>query len=332
MHKSIKLPCSRVDLKVAKKVGRKEELRLSKASLDEQLAEELLDARVRRYYDEFPPSEKRLADLLLNFPGDITDYSASELCELANTSNAAASRFFRRIGYKDYNDARRQTREAKKWGAPLYQSHAQSSSDTPKNSSQIIDGHIQRELANLQRTLEGIDPNSLRDFAKAFHSSKRVMVLGYRNSRFLAEYFQRQLSLLRGDVTLHPGPAQSVAEELFDLGEGDLLIAIGMRRRTAILERTIDFAAQQGATVALIADPTAASLEKRVRWKFPCILHSTSAFDSYSSAMSVMTLLVNTALELDDKALDRLRRIENVHEQLAELHDNGVHVKHPGKL
>lgn len=280
----------------------------------------LLDARIREHYESIPPSEKPLADLLLSFPGNITDYSATELCKLAQTSKAAATRFFSRLGYKDFNDARRQTREAKKWGTPLYQSSRfEQIQKSHTTASEIIVNHINREQANLQRTLEGIDISKLRSLVNAICNKKRVLIVGYRNNRFLAEYLHRQLTLLRSNVTLHPGANQAIAEELFDINDDDLLIIFAMRRRTPILNKIIELAAQQNTPVALISDPTAATLEKRATWKLNCIVHGTSSFDSYSSVMSVLTLLVSSVCTESPGALDRLRAVESTHEQLGEL-------------
>lgn len=281
----------------------------------------LLDARIREHYESMPPSEKLLADFLLTFPGHIADYSATELCELAETSRAAASRFFSRLGYKDFNDAKRQAREAKKWGTPLYQTNtplAKSSSST----SQVISEHINREQTNIQRSLEGIEGATLRSIVNAIISHKRVMLVGYRNNHFFAEYFQRQLSLLRDGVTIHPSSHQTIAEELFDLSSDDLLIVFGFRRRTRILGDIIKLANKSGASTLLIADPTAAALEKRVEWKIECNVYSTSSFDSYSSVMSTLNLIINQVLSTSESTVERLRAIESVHEQLGELSDN----------
>src|SRR5215213_8390863 len=52
-------------------------------------------SRVRDQLHELPPTERRLADLVLDFPGELASYSASELAGLANVSNATVSRFIR---------------------------------------------------------------------------------------------------------------------------------------------------------------------------------------------------------------------------------------------
>ena len=277
-----------------------------------------LDSRIREHYENMPPSEKRLADLLLSFPGDVADYSASELCELAKTSKAAATRFFSRLGYKDFSDARRQAREAKNWGALNYQS----SSSRDKNSanvSELVAKHMEREQTNIQRTLEGIGSDTFSSLLKAITSKKRVLIIGYRNNRFLAEYFHRQLSILRDNVTLHPGANQSISEELFDITSDDMLIIFGMRRRTPIVEKIIQHAEKKNTQIALISDPTAASIEKYATWKLSCVIHSASTFDSYTSVMSVLNLLITQLVEKTPDASDRINTIEAAHSHFGEL-------------
>ena len=55
-------------------------------------------SRIRVHYQSLPPSERKLADLILDFPGDIAGYSATELAHLAGVSKAAATRLFQRLG------------------------------------------------------------------------------------------------------------------------------------------------------------------------------------------------------------------------------------------
>lgn len=44
-------------------------------------------ARVRAILPDLHPSERRLAEAVLDFPGDMAGYSASEIAELAGVSN-----------------------------------------------------------------------------------------------------------------------------------------------------------------------------------------------------------------------------------------------------
>ena len=277
-----------------------------------------LEARIHAHYAVLPPAEKRLGDLLLSFPGDIATYSAGELADAAGTSRAAASRFFQRLGYRDFNEARQQARDAKRWGSPVYLSSGGQAASGP--ASQPIADHLAQESHNLTRTLEAIRPDRLRDAVDAIAHARRVHVAGFRNSHMLAGYLQRQLQIVRPDVALLPKSGQTLAEDLVDIVEGDVLIMVGMRRRVGMVSRILEIARQQGARTLLLTDPSAAEPTHHANWTFSCEVRSQSLFDSYSAAMSVINLLCTSLFHHElNRGQERLKRIETLHDELDEL-------------
>ena len=68
--------------------------------------------RVRKHLDSLPVTERQLADFVLEFPGELASYAGNELAQLAGVSPSTVSRFIRRIGYANYEDARKQVRGA----------------------------------------------------------------------------------------------------------------------------------------------------------------------------------------------------------------------------
>ena len=64
-------------------------------------------ARVREAFASLHPTEKKLAEFVLDFPGELASYSASELARLSGVSNATVTRFIRRLGYTNFEAARR---------------------------------------------------------------------------------------------------------------------------------------------------------------------------------------------------------------------------------
>ncbi|RQU38934.1 MurR/RpiR family transcriptional regulator [Burkholderia cenocepacia] len=54
--------------------------------------------RIRSLMNELPATERRLAEFVLDFPGDLASYTGAELAELASVSKATVSRFVRRLG------------------------------------------------------------------------------------------------------------------------------------------------------------------------------------------------------------------------------------------
>ena len=66
--------------------------------------------RVRQALPSLHPAERRLGDFVCDFPGELASYSAQELAALAHVSKATVSRFVQRLGYENYEEARRHAR------------------------------------------------------------------------------------------------------------------------------------------------------------------------------------------------------------------------------
>lgn len=276
-----------------------------------------LEKRIEAHYESLPPAERRLGDLLLRFPGDIANFSATELAEMAGTSKAAATRLFRRLGYESFNELREEIRNASSWGSPIYIAEEVPPSN---NRGSIVAEQLRRDYENLSRTLESIDPKDFADIVEAIASARQVVVTGFRNSHILAFYFYRQLILLRTDVRLLPTSGQTMGEDLVDLGPEDLVVLIGLRRRVAAATKVMDLARRLGARCLLVADPSAAHIRRIATWTITCEVRGVSAFDSYTAAISVLNLLCTATLRHGGKAsYARLRRAEQIHDELEEL-------------
>ena len=72
----------------------------------ESLLKSLVES-VQGAYPELSGRERRVAELVLESPGDICMYPASELARLAGVSNSTVTRFVRRVGFDSYEEMRR---------------------------------------------------------------------------------------------------------------------------------------------------------------------------------------------------------------------------------
>lgn len=276
-----------------------------------------LEKRIEAHYESLPPAERRLGDLLLRFPGDIANFSATELAEMAGTSKAAATRLFRRLGYESFNELREEIRNASSWGSPIYIAEEAPPSN---NRGSIVAEQLRRDHDNLTRTLEGIDPGELAVIVEALASARQVAVIGFRNSHILAFYLYRQLILLRPGVRLLPTSGQTIGEDLVDLEPDDLVVIIGLRRRVAAASKVMELARSIGSRCLLVTDASAAHTRRTATWTITCEVRGVSAFDSYTAAMSVLNLLCTAMLRQGGKAsYARLRRVEAIHDELEEL-------------
>lgn len=276
-----------------------------------------LETRIRDAYHRLPSSERKIADLILDFPGDVAAYSATEIAELANASKAAATRLFKRLGFASFEEARRLAREAKDWGSPLY---LQTKTATRSRSGVDLSEYLRDEIAAIEQTMAQIDPGRLDEIVDALVSADRVWMLGHRNSHFLASYARWQFIQFRGGVFLLPQSGETLAEYIADFRKDDLVVVLGFRRRVKGLRKVIKLASDSGASVLLLTDPTARRIPDFATWTLRCHVSSQFVFDSCASSLSVLRLLAVKAVErAGRKGRQYLEQIEMFHEDLNEF-------------
>lgn len=273
--------------------------------------------KIREHYDSLPSSERPLADLLLEFPGDVTLYSAGELAARVGVSNAAATRLFKRLGYADYRSARDEVRAAQASGQPIYLNN---SIPTAPASGDGLERQLEQDIANLRATYNAIDKDVLAEAISAIHSARSVWCIGLRNSYFFASYLRRQLMQTRGGIHLLPQPGQILMEEIAAIGLKDVAVVIGLRRRAEITAAAMAHLSERGVPILYVTDHRADRTARLATWVLRCRTRGVSLFDSY---VGVTSLLNHVATEVvaasGDAGRRRMAAIEAANEQGGEL-------------
>lgn len=276
-----------------------------------------IEARIRDCYDSLTPTERRLADTILNFPGELASYNANELADIAKVSKAGTTRFFRRLGYQSYEEARRDARDAQRWGSALYM---QTRSAETRGLSEALSHHLECELSNLDATFRDLPTAVAEEIVTALVGARQVVCLGFRSSQMIASYAHWLLLRVRGGVRLLPQAGETLAEQLATVGEGDVVLAVGLRRRLPLFCAALEAARGRGARIVLIADPTARRSAELADWVIRCEGRSPSLFDSDTCAMSVVQFLCSAAANRSGTpGHQRLEDIERLHRALHEF-------------
>lgn len=273
-----------------------------------------LDSRILDIFEELSPSEQRLADVVLEHQRDLASYSATELANRAGVSKATAARLFKRLGYDSYQDVRRQSRSMRHWGSPLH-ALLEAADKTKVDTNLLM--HLNNDLTNVTRTFEAIRSDQIATAAEGLVSTRRVWILGLRGSYPMAHYARFLFTILKDDVRLVPAGGLSYAEELVNMEPGDVLLAIGFRRRPMILQSVMKQARRAGVMIILVTDLSASLTARQADIVLRC--HSRGAFftDSYTAAMSVLNYLASAvAYRLGDVVRERVDRIDELHDSL----------------
>ncbi|MDI5933430.1 MurR/RpiR family transcriptional regulator [Halomonas kalidii] len=247
--------------------------------------------RISAQYPDLTAQEQRVAAFILDHFDDLAVYSAADLSRLTGVSKSTVSRLFKRLGFESFQAVKRHARELRSQGVPLV-----TDPEAVAGNGERFKRHHERERQNLRSALDGIEPQTFEAVVARLDSARRVVLVGFRNSYPLAIHFRQQLIQARDGVSLAPEPNQSLAEELVELGEDDLVVLFGFRRRPSGFDALVQELASMPCRVLLIADATAGGYAEQVDWWLECPIDSVSAFDSYASAMSLISLLANGVL------------------------------------
>ncbi|QCG91642.1 MurR/RpiR family transcriptional regulator [Azospirillum sp. TSH100] len=289
-----------------------------------ETADPSLTARIRDRYGDLTPMERQLADVILACPGELSGYSATELAGRAGVSKMTVSRLVRRLGYAGFEEARLAARRGGDWGSPLFLLPpgvaGPAQAPAPDAGLPPLEAHFRRSAEALAATARQIDPALLAQAARALAGARRIWVCGARNSAFLAGYARWQFIQVRGEVHQLAASGETMAETLADLGTGDLLFLVGIRRRPPAIVRLLRTAGERGIPTILIADSHSALEAPPPPLTFRCETRSLAALDSHVAALAVIHALAAELIPLTgEPGRARIRAIEDLHDQLEEL-------------
>ena len=273
-----------------------------------------LDQRLESHYAGLSPREKRVADFVFDHFDDLISYNSAELARLSGVSKATVSRLFKRLGYEKYKDMHDELRTLRQSGMPLTDNRDAVQGNT------LLARHYKQEMANLTSWTNAIDAQQFNEIIQSLSQSKRVVIIGLRNSYPVAMHLRLQLMQVRSQVSLLPSPGQTLSEELADLSHEDVVVVVGFRRRPSIIRQVLEQLQRQSVPTVLLSEPQVPVLQGLSRWQLAAPLESVSAFDSYSAAMSLVNLLSNALLhEMLTEGRQRIHQIADLYLQLDEL-------------
>jgi DNA-binding MurR/RpiR family transcriptional regulator len=268
--------------------------------------------RIEAAWSELTPSERQVAQFVLERADDLAGFTGAELAELSGASKATVSRFFRRLGFTSYAQARVDARSLRARGVPT--------GGLPADHPGPVAAHVAHDVQNLTRAAQNLAGVDLDSVLALLAEARRVVVVGWRNSYPVALHLREQLLQARPDVALAPSPGQTVAEEVAGLAPRDVLVVVGFRRRPPTLSAVLELAADLDVPCVLLTDPAAGPPARPVAHRVVVPVDGPGAFDSYAAVMTVVAVLAEGVLAVrGSRGRERVAAVARAHAALAEL-------------
>ena len=214
-----------------------------------------LAQRIARALPALTPSHRRMADWVLAHPLHAATMPIDELAATMGVSVATANRFARALEFEGYA----QFRAALVLGfettlAPVEK--LRSKLERSATVAEVCAGVLADIQQNIAATRQALDAQACERAVAAILRARRVYVVGFGASSWLAGLLQRGLAPYHENVHALPGMegASFAAKALARAQAADLLIGIAFPRYLADTVRLARQAQQRGVTVLALTD------------------------------------------------------------------------------
>ena len=122
--------------------------------------------------------------------------------------------------------------------------------------------------------------------------AKKIYIVGFRSSSFLAGYLNFYFRLIFENVVLVQGGAAGTFDQLFRVSPGDVVIGICFPRYSELALKTIHFASDRGATIIGVTDSEMSPINQMASCSLLVRNEMISFVDSLAAPMSMLNALI----------------------------------------
>lgn len=245
--------------------------------------------RIHEKQARLTSGEKKIAQTILENQDIIETHTATEIANLSDVSKATAARFFRSLGYADFEEVRLQAREERNQKQPYRQTVV---SDSAVSLGRSIGDHLELELQNLTRSFEELSSYKLMETIDIITSAPSVWFLGFGAEDGVARTGRAMFSRLRHGVQYISGIGQDWSSDLAMVGPRDALILMTIDTRPKVMRPIINYARTSRMRVVTLTDH---SYEKQAaRFSdvvLPCHVASYGLLPTHATLLSMLRLM-----------------------------------------
>jgi DNA-binding MurR/RpiR family transcriptional regulator len=259
--------------------------------------------------DGLPPSQRRVAELVVRDPEAVAFGTVSSVAALAATSNPTVVRFAAQLGFDGFTALRDSVRDEVSDQLRSAVARVRRPPEGP-----LLQHALEIERANVEGTLKGLDGRHLaKAIALLADVDRRVWVLPSSQTMGAGSHLADDLQLCRPRVTLLEGSEFRVFTVLAGLRRGDVILSIDTQRHERWFVRAQRDAVKRGAVPIVITDrlPCSLDLTRGVAMTFAC--DTTSPFESQTGLVALGNLLVSGVVEaLRASVAKRMDALEDI--------------------
>ncbi len=241
----------------------------------------------------FSRGQKLIARYILENYDKAAFMTASRLGKTVQVSESTVVRFATQLGYDGYPSMQRALQEMIR--GKLTSIQRIQASDGVLGGSDLVTNVLHRDMERIRSAIDQTDASEFDRVIDTVAGAKRIYIVGFRSSSFLAGYLNFYFRLIFDNVTLVQGGAAGTFDQIFRAGPGDVVFAICFPRYSELAIKTLRFAKERGATVVGLTDSELSPVARMAE----CVLlvrnEMISFVDSLAAPMSMLNAVILAA-------------------------------------
>lgn len=185
-------------------------------------------------------------------------------------------------------------------------------------------------MDNIRYTMENLDREAFDRAVSAILEARTICLIGMRSSSSLAEFMNHYLALVFPNVHLiRTTSGSEIFEQLMDLNEKDVLIAISFPRYSARMVNAVNFSAENGVKVIALTDNKLSPIATNAYATLEARSDMASFVDSLAAPLSVVNALIAAVgMKKQEEVKSKLENLEEVWERYHVYDSHGSTTAH----
>ena len=271
-----------------------------------------ISQRIKDFYPTFSKGQKKIANAILNDYDKAAYMTASRLGALVGVSESTVVRFAYELGFEGYSDFQHSVQELVR--TKLTPNQRIEITKQRLGTGDVLESVMESDINKIRYTLERIDKHTFSMAVDSILSAKNIYVMGARSTEALASILNYNLSLIFDHVKfIKPTSTAEVFEQMFSIGESDLLIAFSFPRYSSKTVSAVKYARQNGASVVVFTDSENSPLAEHATCLLTAQSDMASFMDSFVAPISIINaIIVEITQRREVEITERFDRLEKV--------------------
>lgn len=251
---------------------------------------------INNKYNSLSKGQKLLANYILNNYDKAVYLTAAKMGKIVGVSESTVVRFAMILGYDGYPKLQRALEEVAK--NKLNSVQRMEVTFDRINKESILKSVLHSDAEKIRLTAEEIDEEAFKNAIEMLLHSKKIYIIGTRSSAPLASFLRYYLGLIFEHVVMiHSNSTSELFEQLYRIGEEDVLVGISFPRYSRSTLKAMEFASTRNAKLISITDSYASPMTKYCDCNLLARCDMASIADSIVAPLSIINAIIVAVCE-----------------------------------